>query len=504
MADTEFQCLRQRKHGILEGLRTNKPWWSQSATIVLSALLTYSYHNAGLGATNVQIAIMTVITLVGASPFCSSHLTTAAIGAFVGGQNIIGASGLDLVGGEFRFTNYLWLLLLGICVGLIWSFVITHSKVKLLDGYAGRLGTTTFLGMNAVMICLWAPLGVVEWNRYYYGFVHIIHVAEEDSSLDTSLATAWSWTEEAELAVGYVLATLWIGAVGGATRIWHHQWVQQWHRNRKDAEKALEGISEKADSSTKAPPSPLNNVLIPVLWTLFSILVVNATGYRHSPGMYNGFAVGAYVAMASLQKIPSIARFATVSLVAALWGLTLTPFFVGFAGKSGFTSMMGHVTHEILENLLERSRLRLQRQQRLQEMEERQLQQRLREEEERMERERQERQQVNEAQSNRLSEQQQQQQQQEPYHPPHKPLRQKKNELVLSTKQQRRQHQRLLQQQRQQQQHTNTQPQEQKQESAAPLQHRGWVATPAEGDGTWEWHPELKDSSSNPPQPGIV
>jgi hypothetical protein len=42
-------------------------------------------------------------------------------------------------------------------------------------------------------------------------------------------------------------------------------------------------------------------------------------------------------------------KFATVSLVAALWGLILMPFFVGFAGKSGFTSMLGHVPHTALE-----------------------------------------------------------------------------------------------------------------------------------------------------------
>ena len=43
--------------------------------------------------------------------------------------------------------------------------------------------------------------------------------------------------------------------------------------------------------------------------------------------------VGAYVGMASLGKISSIKQFAFVSLLAAGWGLALTPFFVGFAGS---------------------------------------------------------------------------------------------------------------------------------------------------------------------------
>ena len=56
-------------------------------------------------------------------------------------------------------------------------------------------------------------------------------------------------------------------------------------------------------------------------------------GFAEYAGAFTGFAVGSYVAMASLQKISSILKFAFVSLLAAGWGLTLTPFFVGFAGS---------------------------------------------------------------------------------------------------------------------------------------------------------------------------
>lgn len=376
--------------------------------------------------------------------------------------------------GDSILTSYLWLLVLSGGVGSVWSFFVTHPNIKLLDGYSGRLGSTTFIGMNLVMLLLWGPLGVVSWNRYYYGLVDIVHVAEEDSA-PPSLASAWSWTEEAELAIGYVLAVLWLGILSGFTRIRHSKYVQDWYRDHMGEDPA------------KAP-APLNNVLIPVLWTLLSILVTNATGYRHSAGLYNGFAVGAYVGMASLQKIPSVMKFATVSLTAALWGLALTPFFVGFAGKSGFTSMMGHVTHEAAETFVwERIMYRVQRKQRIEDQ-----QREAREEEERRLQEEEEKRQEEERQ--RLLQEQELERQKEPYHPPNKPSR--KKELVFSTKQQRRQQQRLKQlQQKQQQQQYPVQSQQQlaPDANAAPLRHRAWVA-PAEGDGIWE-HPQLHDAS---------
>jgi len=331
-------------------------------------------------------------------------------------------------------------------------------------------------------VVLWGPLGVVSWNRYYYGLVGIVHVAEEDSA-PPSLASAWSWTEEAELAIGYVLSVLWLGLVAGVTRIHHHQYVQEWHRDHREEDPARE-----------AAPTTLNNVLVPVLWALASILVANATGYQHAAGLYNGFAVGAYVGMASLQKIPSVQKFATISLMAALWGLALTPFFVGFAGKSGFTSMMGHVTHEAIEKFVwERIKYRLQRKQRLQQQREAQ------EEEEQRLREIQAQQQQEEENHRLLQEAEERQKASkasEPYRPPHKPSR--KKELVFSTKQQRRQQQRMKKQQQQQKQHPNNQAQRNLSHdaNAAPLRHRAWVADPADGDGIWE-HPQLHEVSAS-------
>lgn len=323
-------------------------WGGNTLAIYVAAVLTYSYHNAGYSQTNVQVAIMTVITLIGASP-ASEHLTTGAIGAFVGGHNIIGATGLDNVGlaSSPSPKEYLWLLVLASAVGWIWSFLIAPFRV--LDGYAGRLGTTTFLGMNVILVTLWGPLKVVDWNRYYFGFVRIVHIAEE-SDAPKKIGDAWLWTTEAELAFTYILAVVWSAVVPGTMRIYHDRRVRQWQEIHRNSDTHNDPLQSN-------PPKPLNNVLVPVLWALLSILLVNMTEYDYAPGVYNGFAVGAYVAMASLQKIPSPVQFASVGLVAAAWGLILTPFFVGFAGKAGFTAMMGHVTHKaFLEPLFFASR----------------------------------------------------------------------------------------------------------------------------------------------------
>ncbi|CAJ1937037.1 unnamed protein product [Cylindrotheca closterium] len=341
---------------ILRHLVQGKLWWAKCFSIFVAATLTYTYKNATAATTstttptnttNVQIAIMTVITLVAASPLSSTQVIPVAIGAFVGGQNIIGSTGpfFQENNTQIRPINYAWLLLLSIVVGL--CFVVFVER-KILDGYAGRLGTTTFLGMNIVMVSIYGPLGVVDWDRYYYGFSHIIHVAEEDSTLDW--AEAWSWTEEVELAIGYVWAVIWLGWISGVTRILHQEYMQKWDSSHE----VNVGVPLASPSPSSSPrPVPLNNVTVPVLWALLSMLIINATEYKHASGLYNGFAVGSYVGMASLQKISSISRFAFVSLLASLWGLALTPVFVGFAGKSGFTAMLGHATYAMMDTAVE-------------------------------------------------------------------------------------------------------------------------------------------------------
>jgi hypothetical protein len=90
------------------------------STVVISiaAILTYGFTSA----VNIQIAIMTVITLFGAieQAFSFTSLTIpASIGAFVGGHNILNDSAQTI-----QYTEYLWLTLLSIVVGLVWQCVI--------------------------------------------------------------------------------------------------------------------------------------------------------------------------------------------------------------------------------------------------------------------------------------------------------------------------------------------------------------------------------------------
>jgi len=507
--DTVDSTNRSFCFRFMEVFVVGKAWWVQCFTITVTAILTYSYNNinasvidesnGGNTTTNVQVAIMTVITLVGASPFRNTHLTTAAVGAFVGGQSIISSTkdgGLEMYKSEFCFSNYLWLLILSMIVGLIWCFIITNSRLKILDGYAGRLGSTTFIGMNVTMLVVFGPLGVVGWNRYYYGFLHVVHVGEEDSSPTPSLASAWTWTEEIELAIGYALAVIWLGVTAGTTRILHQRYIQQWYRINKDSSSlSPTTLSFSTPATTIAPalsepePEPLNNILIPVLWALLSILVVNATQYIHSPGLYNGFVVGAYVAMASLQKIPTITKFATVSIIAACWGLALTPFCVGFAGKSGFTSMCGHVTHIAVETVIEhiRASMVIKRWQQQQQQEDEQSEV-LAQQIELIESNTSQAQ-VQEQEEEEEEEQQQKEQQSFHLYHSHKPS--KKKEYV--TKQQRRQQQRLQHHNQQQHDYIHQQQQQQQQGSVAQLHHRAWDATTKKStgdDSVWE-HPKL-------------
>jgi hypothetical protein len=437
-------------------------WWVQALTITLAAIFTYSYNNNNGGGeghqTNVQIAIMTVIVLVGATPFGSTHVLTTAIGAFAGGHNIIGATGEEeiLAGMPPTLASYGWLCLLALAVSWVWRYIV---KWKILDGYGGRLGTTTFLGTNLVMCTMWGPLGVVDWNRYYLGFLQVILVADEADN--PKLATAWTWTEEAELVIGYVGAVVWLSAISGGTRLWNDRSIQQWNRDNKN-------VSNEPSSSP--PPQPLNNVLIPCAWALFSMLMINMTQYQHAPGIYNGFAVGAYVGMASLQKIESIPHFASVGVVAAAWGLALTPIFVGFAGKAGFTAMCGHATHRLVLEPLVKNFLIRRRQQQQQQQEE---------DEERLRRCREASEGHEELQAFRSQHDDHHEGTDHDKKPPHPSI-----EVVNYTKQQRRQQQRLLHRQQQQE--------EKERQQSAPLHHRAWVAQ----SDHWE-HPKLDETTKS-------
>ena len=114
--------------------------------------------------------------------------------------------------------------------------------------------------------------------------------------------------------------------MGGGTQVLHNDYVKRFDEANKDL-------------LTMPSPLPLNNIIVPVLWALLTMFLVMVSGYEHASVLFNGIAVGSYVAVASLKLIPSIAKFAIVSVLAAGWGLALTPFFVGFPGsKCSFCS----------------------------------------------------------------------------------------------------------------------------------------------------------------------
>ena len=350
--------------------------WTEVFAIHASATLVYSYHNVGRA--DVQVAIMTVIALAGYIEQQQQQqqqqrlVIAASIGAFVGGQSVIGSSASTAGEGEGEggggggggalddgsvyddYTvhpgNYMWLLLLSATTGCVWRLVIDEPNIALLSGYAGRLGSATFVGMNVVMMTAYGPAGVVDWDRYYGGFAlsdHHIGEAEDAPSLPSSSSShassstsssqwwraSWDWTEEAGSQVAsYVLGTVWLGVLAGGARVLHE---------RRRLSRMIDGGGDAASSPSSSSPSPptkppLNNVVVPAVFALSSMLAAYCVP-RYEPrarsALFNGLAVGSYVAMASLQRISTISRFASVSLVASVWGLALTPFFVGFAGS---------------------------------------------------------------------------------------------------------------------------------------------------------------------------
>ncbi|EJK68068.1 hypothetical protein THAOC_10794, partial [Thalassiosira oceanica] len=315
-------------HGLYEQwgprLIGGEVFWSQCFWIYASAFLTYSFNNSGPFRTNVQISIS----------------------VFVGGQNIIGATSGMNEETEIEIAHYAWLAVLSAVVASVWWSV---SRLKLFDGYAGRLGTTTFLGMNLSML-IFVPADVVSWKLYIWGFLNLVHVGEEESS--TSPKVPYSWTQEAESAIVYVLGVLWLGVLSGGTRLLN--------------KRRIEGTSQ----------SPINNILTPVVYALSSMLVVNATDYVHAPAIFNGFC-GRNIRWNGLfEESPKPAEVCLGLCICFSLGLDIDPMLHRIrrqekkalaltdstyatvsrsneivnsarAGKSGFTAFLGHITFDL-------------------------------------------------------------------------------------------------------------------------------------------------------------
>ena len=259
-------------------------WYIQGVAILGCALLTYSLSNQDSSSLHLQLATMVVIVLSGATH--PQLITPSACGAFAGGQ--LQSS---------TIPSYLWLLVLSFVVFLTWMFV---SYKKIWVGYSGRLGTTVFVAMNITMLFGLGPSSAVPWGQY------------------GDLENLWVSNLHVEACFLYIASVVVLSVVAGWTRL---------------------------NAAT-----PVNPVLIPCAIALLFMLIVRSTGaeekYEHTTSIYNGVAVGAYVAMASDARIPTARSFGLAGVFASLWGLLLIPFFRGFGGKGGFIAFLGCCTYE--------------------------------------------------------------------------------------------------------------------------------------------------------------
>jgi hypothetical protein len=139
---------------------------------------------------------------------------------------------------------------------MTWLWV---ASFNILLGFSGRLGTTTFLAMNITMLVFLAPSGAVPWSQY------------------GDVQATWEERLTEEKSIVYVVSAVFLASLGGAFRL---------HAKL-----------------------PVNPVLVPCTLALFFMMIVNGTEYENRSTLYNGFAVGAYVAMTSEARLPSIAAF---------------------------------------------------------------------------------------------------------------------------------------------------------------------------------------------------
>ena len=84
---------------------------------------------------------------------------------------------------------------------------------------------------------------------------------------------------------------------------------------------------------------------------LFCMLITSCTEYRFSSSVLSGYAVGAYVAMASEARLSGVWQFVIVGWIAGIWNVFLEPLFLGFGGKGGFTAMIAYSTYRFLQTI---------------------------------------------------------------------------------------------------------------------------------------------------------
>ena len=250
------------------------------------------------------LACLLTHALINQQPHIDLQITTMLLVTLCGATfpHLITAVGCGVYAGSASpetIPSYPWIVLLGVLTSFAWQIV---SSSGLLLGYSGRLGATAFLSMNVTALIVFSLDRTVAFDRY--------------GSLES---LSWEDMPVLEEAVISLFACMFLACTAGYFRL----------------------ISTV----------PVNPVLVPSAWALFCMLITSCTEYRFSSSVLSGYAVGAYVAMASEARLSGVWQFVIVGWIAGIWNVFLEPLFLGFGGKGGFTAMIAYSTYRFLQKI---------------------------------------------------------------------------------------------------------------------------------------------------------
>ena len=244
----------------------------------------------------VHLQVMTMVLVVLCGATFPHLITAVACGVYAGSVR------------QETISSYPGIVLLSTLTAIVWQIV---SQRKLLLGFSGRLGASAFLGMNMTAIITFAFADSTSTEGYTrYG--------------EPNWTNKMDWEE----IIVTIVATIFLAATASWFRL--------------------------------GATVPVNPVLVPSTWALCCMLLISLTDYRYSGSIFDGFAVGSYVAMAAESRLPNICRFAMVGFLAGLGIVLFNPFFLGFGGKSGFTAMIGYSTYLAIQTFTRQARKKIQ------------------------------------------------------------------------------------------------------------------------------------------------
>jgi hypothetical protein len=97
---------------------------------------------------------------------------------------------------------------------------------------------------------------------------------------------------------------------------------------------------------------PLNPIQAPTILVLFFMLILEPATNSQPKEISNGLAVGGFVSMASTQNLPTVLDFTMAGFAGGLFFLLLSPFFEGFGGRDGFSSICGFILWMAVRRLI--------------------------------------------------------------------------------------------------------------------------------------------------------